>query len=64
MLCSLPDDLLFSIRKQAMLLQIEAFGPSLYEDMPDLREAGDRTMAYGLPPDCYTRVQEALNKLR
>ena len=47
-----------------MLLQIEAFGPSLYEDMPDLREAGDRTMAYGLLLGCYTCAQEALNKLR
>ena len=47
-----------------MLLQIEAFGPPIYEDMPDLGEAGDCPVAAGLPLGCYTRAQEALNKLR
>lgn len=47
-----------------MLLQIEAFGPSIYEDMPDLGEAGDCTVTLELLLGCYTRAQEALNKLR
>ena len=36
-----------------MLLQIEAFGPSIYEDMPDLGEAGDCTVTAELPLGCY-----------
>ena len=61
MLCSLPEDLLFSIQKQAMLLQIEAIGPSIYEDMPDLIDGSDRTVTLELPLGCYERAREAVS---